>query len=44
MPYPPEWTPYPAHADTDGVPPGEPEPVQGQPVTDDEMQRIFGLS
>lgn len=51
-PYPPDFTLYPdarrepiqAHAYTDGVPPGEVEPEQGQPVTDDDMRRIFGLA
>lgn len=36
-------TPTQAHADTDGLPPGEPEPEQGEPVTAEDMARIFGL-
>lgn len=51
MPHPPDFTPYPnaprepiqANAETDGLPPGQPEPEQGRPVTDDDMRRVFGL-
>ncbi len=51
MPYERTFTPYPdahrepiqAHADTDGLPPGQVEPEQGQPVTDEDMRATFGL-
>lgn len=35
--------PIQAHADTDGLPPGQVESQQGQPVTDEDMRTIFGL-
>lgn len=51
MPYEPNFRPFPdahhepiqAYADHDGLPPSQPEPEQPEPVTAEDLRRIFGL-